>query len=74
MMVAVWEFDWVIFPHIASHDWASLKIIVEEAWWKMTDIHWNEQRYDENIEWYIATNWKIHNQLVKIVSDNIIKR
>jgi myo-inositol-1(or 4)-monophosphatase len=74
MMVAIWEFDWVIFPHITYHDGASLKIIVEEAWWKMTDIYWNEQRYDRDINWYIATNWKTHNQLVKIVSDNIILR
>lgn len=74
MMVAIWEVDWVVFPHITSHDWASLKIIVEEAWWKMTDIYWNEQRYDRDINWYIATNWKIHNELVKIVTDNIILR
>ncbi len=74
MMVAVWEFDWVIFPDVKSHDGASLKIIVEEAWWKMTDIHWNEQRYDWDMDWYIASNWKVHNQLVKIVSENIIER
>ncbi|MFA5917747.1 MAG: inositol monophosphatase [Candidatus Gracilibacteria bacterium] len=74
MMVAIGEFDGVIFPHITSHDGASLKIIVEEAGGKMTDIYGNEQRYDRDINGYIASNGKTHNQLVKIVSDNIILR
>lgn len=71
MMLCAWETDAVIFPHNTAHDWASLKILLEEAWWKMTDILWKEQRYDWEINWYIATNWKIHDELLKIVSKNI---
>jgi fructose-1,6-bisphosphatase/inositol monophosphatase family enzyme len=71
MMVCAWETDAVIFPHYTSHDWASLKILIEEAWWKMTDLFWGEQRYDRDIKWYIASNWKIHQELVDIVSKNL---
>lgn len=71
IMLCAWEIDWVIFPNSFTHDWVSLKILVEEAWWKMTDVFWNEQRYDRDINWYIATNWKIHDELVEIVKNNI---
>ncbi len=74
MMVALWEFDAVVFPWKTPHDWAALKIIVEEAGGKMTDIHGNEQRYDGEIQGYIASNGKLQNDLVKIVSENIIER
>lgn len=72
IMLCAWETDWIIFPHNTSHDWASLKILLQEAWWKMTDIFWKEQRYDIEINWYIATNWQIHNELVEIVKKNLI--
>lgn len=74
IMLCAWETDWVIFPHTTAHDWASLKILVEEAWWKMTDVYWVEQRYDWEIKWYIASNGKIHNELVSIVQENMKER
>lgn len=74
IMLCAWETDWVLFPHTTSHDWASLKILVQEAWWKMTDIFWNEQRYDRDIQWYIASNGKIHDELVSIIQQDIKER
>jgi len=74
IMLSVWELDWLVFPNTTVHDWASLKIIVEEAWWKMTNIYWKEQRYDQDIDWFIASNWKVHDQLLKIVSENLFER
>lgn len=74
IMLCVWETDAVVFPHTTSHDGASLKILVEEAWWKMTNINWKEQKYDWDINGYIATNWKIHDELIKIINRKIIKR
>ena len=74
IMLCAWEIDWVIFPHNTAHDWASLKILVEEAWWKMTDVYWKDQRYDQDINWYIATNGKIHDELVWIVIEKMETR
>lgn len=74
IMLCAWEIDAVLFPHNTAHDWASLKILVEEAWWKMTDVFWNEQAYDWEIKWYIASNDKIHDELVSIVQEKIWKK
>ena len=74
LMLSVWELDAVIFPSTTNYDWAALKIIVEEAWWKMTDINWYEQRYDTDINWYIASNWLIHKELVEVIKRNVTKR
>ena len=48
-------------------DVAALKIIIEEAWWKVTDLHWSERRYDEDWAWCLLSNWLLHDQLLEIV-------
>ncbi|MDD5770117.1 MAG: inositol monophosphatase [Candidatus Gracilibacteria bacterium] len=71
IMLCAGEIDGVIFPNSFTHDGVSLKILVEEAGGKMTDVFGNEQRYDRDINGYIATNGKIHDELVEIVKNNI---
>jgi myo-inositol-1(or 4)-monophosphatase len=45
-------------------DIAAIKVIVEEAGGKVTDIQGNEQRYDTDINGAIISNGKIHEELV----------
>jgi len=67
-LVAAGELDFTIFPHTTSWDAASVKIIVEEAGGKVTDIFGNEQRYDKDINGFIASNGILHDQLTNLTS------
>ncbi|MEK7620910.1 MAG: inositol monophosphatase [Patescibacteria group bacterium] len=58
-----------IFTHHTAHDIAALKLIIEEAGGKVTDIEGNEQRYDQKINGAIMSNGLIHHELVKIVAE-----
>lgn len=54
-------------------DVAAIKIIVEEAGGKVTDVYGNDQRYDKDIKGAIASNGKIHQQLLEAVSEFVNK-
>jgi len=72
MLVAAGEFSATIFPHITAHDAAAVKIIVEEAGGKVTDIFGNEQRYDKPINGLLASNGAIHSRLVELSKKFVI--
>ncbi|MFH1325776.1 MAG: adenylyl-sulfate kinase [archaeon] len=74
MLVASGEMSAVFFAGKSAHDGAAIKIIVEEAGGKVTDIYGNEQRYDSQIKGYIASNKIIHNELIKTVSEIVKKK
>lgn len=65
-LVAAGELSCTIFPHNTVHDAAAIKIIVEEAGGKVTDLFGNEQRYDQEIKGLIASNGLVHNRLVEL--------
>jgi len=65
-LVAAGEYDFSVFPHSTCHDVAAVKIIVEEAGGKTTDIFGNEQRYDREINGFIASNGVLHDKLVEL--------
>ena len=67
-LVAAGELDFTIFPNITPWDAASVKIIVEEAGGKITDIFGNEQRYDKDINGFVASNRVLHDQLIDLTS------
>jgi fructose-1,6-bisphosphatase/inositol monophosphatase family enzyme len=46
-------------------DIAAVKVIVEEAGGKVTDLFGNEQRYDGDIKGAIISNGKVHEQLLQ---------
>ena len=69
VLVACGEFAASVFPGYTNHDIAALKVIVEEAGGKVTDLFGNEQRYDQKINGAIVSNGKIHNEIVKIVKE-----
>lgn|GEM_PF-154561 len=69
MLIAQGYADGFTFPYNSAHDIAAVKLIVEEAGGKVTNLAGKEQRYDRTIDGAIVSNGKIHNELIKIVSD-----
>lgn len=65
-LVAAGQIDFTLFPHITAHDVASIKIIVEEAGGKVTDMYGNEQRYDRPVNGAIISNGLLHDELVEL--------
>src|SRR3989338_11702533 len=50
VLVACGELAATFYQHVYAHDVAALKLIVEEAGGKVTDLFGNEQRYDGKIK------------------------
>ena len=72
MLVACGQFDFNVFPRTWAHDIAAIKIIVEEAGGKVTDLFGNDQRYDRETRGMLASNDQIHEQLLKVVQEALI--
>ncbi len=73
LLVAVGEFTGEIFEYPNPWDAAALKIIVEEAGGKVTDLLGKEQRYDQKTNGFIVSNGAVHQQLVDIVTSILNK-
>jgi len=56
-----------IFSHIAPWDAAAVKLIVEEAGGKVTDLFGEDQRYDRETRGYLASNEVLHEELLDII-------
>lgn len=54
-------------------DIAAVKVIVEEAGGKVTDLFGNEQRYDRSIKGALISNGKVHDEVVKVIKEYIIE-
>ena len=65
MLVALGEFIAEIYRYINPWDAAAVKIVVEEAGGKVTDLLGLEQRYDQEINGFIASNGRVHDELVR---------
>ena len=52
-------------------DIAAVKVIVEEAGGKVTDLFGNEQRYDMSIKGALISNGKVHDEVVKVIKEYI---
>lgn len=66
-LVAEGSADGRTFMHNGAHDIAAIKLIIEEAGGKVTDLQGNEQRYDRAINGAIMSNGMIHNELLQLV-------
>jgi len=62
-----------IFTGTTNHnvDVAAVKVIIEEAGGKVTDLFGEDQRYDGDIKGAIASNGIVHDELVQIFKDNL---
>ena len=69
MCVASGEFNLAIFPGTKRKncDIAAVKVIVEEAGGKVTDLFGKEQRYDTDIKGAIVSNGEVHNEVSETI-------
>jgi fructose-1,6-bisphosphatase/inositol monophosphatase family enzyme len=72
-LVAAGEFTGTIFPGEQPNDTAAIKVLVEEAGGKVTDIFGNEQRYDRPIKGHITSNGIMHEKLLALVRETLGK-
>lgn len=54
-------------------DIAAVKVIVEEAGGKVTDLFGEEQRYDKSIKGALISNGLVHNEVVDVIKKYIIE-
>lgn len=66
-LVAVGQIEAHIFPHYTAHDVAAIKVIVEEARGKVTDLFGEDQCYDQPVKGCILSNGFVHNDLLKLI-------
>lgn len=66
-LIADGHLDGRIFAGPYAHDIAAIKVIVEEAGGRVTDLAGNNQRYDGRIKGAIISNGVIHAALVAAV-------
>ena len=66
-MVSCGEFSASVHPARMSWDSAALKVIVEEAGGKVTNLFGAEQRYDGKIKGCVFSNGKVHDQIVDFI-------
>ena len=67
MLIAQGSLVGEIFHHTNPWDGAAVKLIVEEAGGKVTDLEGKEQRYDKQINGYVASNGKLHGLLLELI-------
>lgn len=68
-LVAQGEFTAIVFNVKKPEDPAAIKVIVEEAGGKVTDMFGNDQRYDQPTKGFIASNGIVHDELVRIIRE-----
>ena len=71
-LVAQGSFLAVIMNGHTVQDGAAIKVIVDEAGGRVTDMYGNEQRYDELARGFIASNGLVHDELVAMIKDHTL--
>lgn len=72
-LVAAGEFSALIFADKYPWDVAAIKIIIEEAGGICTDLAGQDQRYDADVNGFIASSQGIHAELVTLVKEHAFK-
>jgi len=68
MLVASGKFAGAIYPGFSPHDMAAVKLIIEEAGGKITDLFGNDQSYDQEIRGAVISNGEIHDELLEVIN------
>ncbi len=68
MLVATGEIAGQIYKYDKPWDAAAVKIIVEEAGGKVTDLQGKDQRYDKIINGFVASNGLVHQELIETIA------
>ena len=74
LCIATGDFSLAIFPGTLHKncDIAAVKVIVEEAGGKVTDLFGNEQRYDKSIKGAVISNGKIHREVIELIKRDLL--
>lgn len=64
----------VVYANNSAHDFAAVKVIVEEAGGKVTDLWGQEQRYDKPLKGVIVSNGHVHKQLISLLHSTLEKQ
>jgi myo-inositol-1(or 4)-monophosphatase len=70
MLVALGEMSAVVFNWPHPWDGAAVKVIVEEAGGKVTDLFGNEQRWDRPTKGFVASNGLVHEQVLDLIKES----
>ncbi len=71
VLVGAGELVGAIYGRTHPWDAAAVKVIVEEAGGKVTDLQGKDQSYDQPINGCIASNGKVHNELLELVKESL---
>ena len=72
-LVAAGEFSALIYPDHFRWDVAAIQVLVEEAGGTCTDFKGNSPRYDQEIDGFIASNGRFHDELLDLIKKLAIK-
>jgi len=67
MLIATGELVGQIYKYDKPWDGAAVKVLVEEAGGKVTDLEGKEQRYDKEINGFVASNGLVHQRLIDLI-------
>lgn len=72
MQVASGKFEGSIFGHRTAWDVAAAKIIIEEAGGYTSDVYGNNQKYNSDVNGFIAAgNKQLHDKLLDIIKNSL---
>ena len=71
-LVAAGSLSGIIYNDNKAHDTAAIKLLVEEAGGKVTDLHGNDQRYDGAVKGLVATNGILHDTFLELIQKHIV--
>ncbi len=72
MLVASGQFVGHMYCGVHAHDVAAVKIIVEEAGGKVTDLRGQQQRYDQPIYGALISNGVAHDDLLALIKPHLL--
>lgn len=72
MLVASGQFIGQVYGGQHSHDVAAVKVIVEEAGGKVTDLRGQQQRYNGPVYGALISNGVAHNDLIELIKPHLI--
>ena len=55
-------------------DCAAVKLLIDEAGGKTTDLYGNEQKYDGALKGFVASNGVVHDEIIEILSKTLLKK
>lgn len=74
-LVATGDYSLAIFTGTEHKhcDIAAIKVIIEEAGGKVTDLFGNKQRYDQSIRGALISNGLVHDEVVNVIKNYIVE-